>query len=94
MSDIKAGDLVRVANICCESHEYLIGRIGIVSSDDLPGGFRCRFCGAEFTADRIVRVPDCASERGNRLTGWFVRSWLRKIPPLSELEEHREEATA
>lgn len=79
---IEVGDLVRVvdAQPCCGSRKTvdIIFQVMAIYRTDT----RCHYCGA-FSAD------ECLVE--GKSNGLPVRMHrLRKIPPLSELEDHRE----
>lgn len=91
MSDSKVGDLAVVTGGCCSHGVGLIGTVTEISE----GYFVCEVCGFEHRGiqahlDGVAEGLDTDMYK----LGWFVLAWLRKIPPLSELEEHREEAAA
>lgn len=79
---IKAGDLVQVVRPCC-SHQldqtiFVVGEV--VPS---PCIAFCRGCGHEAPAGTLVaRVEESAI--GKEL------AWLKRIPPLSELEDEKQ----
>ena len=90
MSEIKVGDLVVVVRTCCaETAKQSLGVIAKVVSIHKTT-MRCMYCRAFMTMDR---------KAGFDVTGKFngaPLSWLRRIPPFSELEstEHKEETPA
>ena len=86
MSDIKAGDLVVVLRCCCVDEKT--GHIGTVS-EVFFARRACGKCGLNYTG-----IP-AAFLDGDRGHG-FALSWLKRIPPLDELERDQmiEELTA
>lgn len=87
---IQVGDLVMIVRPDCDLSARLVGgRIGKVESiGSLPANIEpfCDGCGRRYS------VSECTSVCGE----FPPLSWLKKIPPLSELEEttHREEIHA
>ena len=75
---IKVGDLVVIVNYCCSDID--LGKILTVTGFTKAA---CPMCGA--------KCDSCAF-----LGGYWAPplSWLRRIPPLSELESTQEEAVA
>lgn len=88
MSDkpISVGDLVQVVRTDCKkSADLALGKIGRVDSIGvLPARFGpfCEFCKQRYAVSELATVQ-----------GWYPPlSWLKRIPPLSELEgEKRDE---
>lgn len=86
---IKVGDLVMVVKACCS--ETVRSPVFTVSDFDWkqPNSELCSFCKAPIPAE-----PHASDRSGP----WHVYpvSWLKKIPPLSELDDvkHDEEITA
>ena len=85
MSDrpIQVGDLVVILNACCNDARSHIGGIHLVSEVSAGGGWNARCCGYKGGG------PDARlayKENLSPLLGWFQQSWLKRIPPLSELE--------
>jgi hypothetical protein len=90
VSEIKPGDLVRVARDCCGAHLGLIFEVESIWQP--PGWWRItRCCG--YIGDEPL------AERKDAVDGQLCHaplSWFRKIPPLGELDdvEHTEEILA
>lgn len=81
---IKVGDLVMIVCQCC-SDDYL-GQIFTVQ--ELAQGSECDDCGAQ--DDRPSAILEL--ENAEYLAWGLPMSWLKRIPPLSELEgEKRDE---
>lgn len=85
---IKVGDLVMVLRGCCVNRDTFIGEIRRVD-DRFTSGGRCFQCGADYSGE-----PGAVLD-GIDVTTFHV-SWLKRIPPLSELESEKtkEELTA
>ena len=87
MNEIKVGDLVMQIHDCCETR----GGIGIPGVVDRiwESRMRCPCCMQE----RFTTVAHLDCDPPNQVADI---SWLRRIPPLSELEstEHKEEQPA
>jgi hypothetical protein len=87
MSDIKAGDLVQVVRWkCCNG---AIGQVFTVSSFIYANIGDCQFCGTKhrFGDDHI---PFARSESNHLVRGaTVVTQWLKRIPPLEELENEK-----
>lgn len=71
---IKVGDLVMVLRTHCRSREE--GAVMTVTNLAFPKTGTCWGCGKELIA--------CAAELDG--AGWNPLQWLRRIPPLDELE--------
>jgi len=85
MSDIKVGDLAIVVGSCCSGNDLgLIGEIGDIEVCE----WQCVICGRESGSEAMGNFVGWDSDYGTPLR------WLRKIPPLSELEETFEEVAA
>jgi len=81
---IKPGDLVIVIGNCCAKADYR-GEIHVVKDVTSNGG-GCLDCGIQIPGDQAGLLCEHNPWWGLPL------SWLRKIPPLSELEStHNEE---
>ena len=81
MSDIKVGDLVVVVRWPCCGH-YLGSVMRVEFFSQMSEDASCTQCGAKHGAKR------CAGDAKND----FPVEWLKRIPPLEELEgEKREE---
>lgn len=78
MSDIKVGDLVIVVKSPCSHGDKDVGRIFTVSLLQ-HDHMHCRYCGWESPPQWCVEDP---LVRGSG----FLVSWLKRIPPLEELE--------
>lgn len=87
MSDrpIQAGDLVVVVkNHCTDNGVGLIFRLGKIDEND---SFHCRHC-----RTRLPQYPLLAPISLPYGICWVPLEWLKRIPPLSELEgEKRDE---
>lgn len=84
---IKVGDLVQVIHCCCVGTEVAVGHIFVVSRIVIPKGGRFTHkCGFFSTENKAI------AEHKNRTLDHAPLSWLKRIPPLSELEgEQRKE---
>lgn len=86
---IKVGDLVQIVRwSCCGAYLGAIFRVVEVDSYGMPP--RCRQCGAD------IQHKTFAFE-GSGIAFWAAPlSWLKRIPPLDELEgeKRREELHA
>lgn len=83
-----ANDLARVVTKCNCPGSPPPGWIGTVERLLPSVDFRCSLCGFECECDAAF-IPDFAKKRlapGRVFTGYIPRHWLRRIPPLSELE--------
>lgn len=96
MSDkaISVGDLVCIVRVCCPDQQWKIGMFGTVAVIDPPSLAMCNMCnkcGFDYSDVTTARVPETTfSERMN--DGWYPLSWLRRIPPLSDLTGVSEDA--
>ena len=90
MSDkpISVGDLVVVVRDCCGKY---IGRTFIVEQM-ATGEAECVFCRARFHNVTVAGDASVASLRDNGNLG--ILTWLRRIPPLEELEGVKTEEPA
>lgn len=77
---ISAGDLVVCVRDCCGLWRGSINTV--VSIGNYPQGGICTNC--MFT---VVPAIIAKLDNGN----YILASWLQRIPPLAELETHREE---
>lgn len=85
MSDLKVGDLVRIVGSCCKRSAGFVGYVCEIKGAS-PLGAGCRHCGYSIEGPVfVINAP-----KGNGAPA----SWLRKIPPLSELEKQEDEAHA
>lgn len=89
MSDpIRAGDLVQIIRKFCEEHDdHGLGRIYVVESIEPAFDFGCRRC-------RDVRLSNgelLAYGDVGKGYGFYPVSCLRRIPPLSELEDVKQD---
>ena len=82
---ISVGDLVQVVRSCCEKVEL----VGIIYTVGVLHSFhtRCQFCGQE---NKNVQHASSGMPASDTPIGLPV-SWLKRIPPLSELEGERTE---
>lgn len=92
MSNIKVGDLVVITHDCC-NHKTL-GFVGEAIEID-AGFFQCEDCrhehvGIQARIAGLAKAPDSPRES----MGWVPIAWLKRIPPLSELEKNKEELHA
>lgn len=89
MSDIKVGDLVMVIGDCCGAKA--LGKIFIVESIHHAHKYCCRHCSFSLINGELL-----AFSTVNGRSGYWPLNWLRRIPPLSELEpaETKEELPA
>lgn len=81
MADLpKVGDLARVADECCSSRSVLnqIGHVDAIESF----ASECADCGFPYSG-RFAHIPDLQTRPAG---GWFPLHWLRRIPPLADLE--------
>lgn len=91
MSDrpIQVGDLVQVirsSHVCGEAH---LGRIFAVEKMPMPNpGVECLICGAKNVALRNTPVVGFSCKPGK--LGYMPASWVRRIPPLDELEGEKQ----
>lgn len=95
---IKAGDLVIVVRDCCGNS---LGRIATVEqtnpADDWAALWQCGVCRATLkSAMSLVRLPEISAAPEKPSRGWWPTAWVKRIPPLSELEgeNRKEELTA
>ncbi len=90
VSEINAGDMVYVARSCS-------GKAGMVSMvQEVSYGQWCCSCGRHSGFILSARLPSLTDYPNNKLEGWHPVSWLRRIPPIEELDEteHKEELPA
>ena len=85
MSQIKVGDLVMVISADCpDSMRCALGRIRTVNSIGQRSQIECKcnFCGHQYNPAGVASLEGFGAPL----------SWLKRIPPLSELEgEKRDE---
>lgn len=83
------GDLVQVVKTCkCEKSSRILGCIGRISSIEtlrlLPGfSYRCYFCLDDNSFPRSESLCYSIKDLDANV---LPRNWLRKIPPMEELE--------
>jgi hypothetical protein len=93
MSAIKVGDLVAVVRCCCETAAQqelgLMRTVLEIRAGESDVGLMRPGC-------NCVHGVDQPMARIEGPTGFHVLAWLKRIPPLSELEseDHKEELTA
>lgn len=88
MSDIKVGDLVMVVRTCCSvSAERVMGALFTVShiGNELA---KCSGCGATDFGGLFAFSSEKYGKR--RIADMAPISWIKRIPPLSELEGQNE----
>ena len=89
---IKVGDLVVVVHSCCSDTREGLGQVFRVSNVRMckPHGILCRKCG--YTGHEMMAEP----EEETKVLSHAPFSWLKRIPPLGELDDVRqdEEITA
>jgi hypothetical protein len=88
VSDIRVGDLVIITRDCCGS---FIGRVAVVEdthpADAWASAWMCRACGSSLpSAMPIARLPALSSAPEDKRRGWWPLPWIKRIPPLDELE--------
>jgi hypothetical protein len=88
VSEIKVGDLVMVVRDCC-GHD--IGKIATLESahpaDEWASQWECGRCGARLQHSLAIgRLPSLSSTPREKRRGWWPLRWLKRIPPLDELE--------
>ena len=82
---IKVGDLVVITRQHCNDEN--VGVITTVIAISLNPEIRCRRCAAIYSVGTVALL-----EETNGRAGYQPLCWLKRIPPLSELEgEKREE---
>jgi hypothetical protein len=74
---IAVGDLVQVINACCQPAEKFLGVVFKVRSV-APGPLHCVFCYG------LGKSPNYAEDHEGK---WY--GYLKRIPPLSELENSK-----
>jgi hypothetical protein len=80
-SSIEAGDTVEVVEVCpCGETEYLLGVYTVVLHTT-ERRLTSTSCGRVLMYTRNALVTMCG------WTGYYPVRWLRKVPPLNELEE-------
>ena len=88
---IEVGDLVMVMREHCPANAVLGKIFGVIEVWPAQRGvaLQCGNCGGVFSNG------EHHSRLGNKNADWIPTAWLRKIPPLSELDrtEHQEELT-
>ena len=82
---ISVGDLVQIVAECCDPGTVR-GRFGMVLEISL-GLFECEDClhlerSVQTNIEGLAQLPDEPFEA----FGWVPLAWLKRIPPLSELE--------
>lgn len=83
---IKVGDLVVVTwSHCVGAEADELGVIRTVLSLDSGKAYwlKCRQCGSFYKSPPIAEVEK---------DGWHPLSWLKRIPPLSELDDAKRDA--
>lgn len=85
MSQIKAGDLVVVMRSCCQATAIAVGRLFRVRliRDCRPLGIRCEHCGETW------RSQMAEAEKSTEVLDHAPIPWLKRIPPLEELERDK-----
>lgn len=83
---IQKGDLVVVVGAHCGKSLSWLGNIFTVESIGSTHASRCSGCGQPFPPPTFYA---CRSDGG-----CYLLAWLRRIPPLNELEVTKEEITA
>ena len=80
MSDkpISVGDLVMFTHSCCDGFRDGVTIFVVAAIDQLPPKVRCRLCYCKLPDE--ARASTAIGEPGAPL------SWLKRIPPPSELE--------
>jgi hypothetical protein len=87
---IRVGDLVMVIKSCCRQNVrapiFVVADLDYQTDD----GETCRYCGAAAPNERA------AADHSHGRFFVYPLSWLKRIPPLDELEseKHKEELTA
>lgn len=82
---IKDGDTVYIARVDHPCAERGLGRVYVFKTKALPHtGIRCQFCG-----ERDIALPneDCHSTVG---ANGVPKRWLKRIPPLADLEGEKQ----
>ncbi len=84
MSDrpIAVGDLVQVVRACCQNHHRL-GFVSVVDLIDNSGSIHSKFdggCGIRQSGQTAHL------QSAGHFSGFVPASWLKRIPPLKELE--------
>ncbi len=80
---IKVGDLVMFVKACCDRFRDGVTVFRVVSINARPLGAHCSWCGRDLPKE--ARASDePVSDSGAPL------SWLKRIPPLSELESEKQ----
>jgi len=80
MEPIKTGDTVEVVEVCsCGDADYLLGVYTVVETTTLRTHFMTS-CGRTDIYTRLALVTL------NGIRDYFPVRWLRRVPPLSELE--------
>ena len=83
---MKVGDLVYVCRTCdCKNGAGWLGTFGCVESVGVESRCTCSYCGKRWGNHVVVNVSLRAGA-----TGVFPRSWLRRIPPIEELEQQQQ----
>jgi hypothetical protein len=80
---ISVGDLVVVTGAACVCTQLDIGKFSTVEEITVYGGF-CRCCGKTLPPCPVARVTH------NGAVAHKPLSWLKRIPPLEELERIEE----
>jgi hypothetical protein len=88
---IKVGDLVRVVRACDCKPLRGYGTIFMVEKIETAFNLTCKHCSAVIRDGRPLAYGTISKG-----SGWHPLAWLRRIPPLSELDDVRqdEEITA
>jgi hypothetical protein len=83
---ISAGDLVYVVRACDCNRERGVGRMFVVAKIEGAYNWHCKYCATIFTDGRLLAYGDAWFG-----DGYHPVAWLRRIPPLEELEGQRTE---
>lgn len=88
MSDrtIQAGDLVQIVKSCCN---FRLGSYFTVEDITTPHKAGQQWAECDICMAKVARFRDVVALEDQR-TPWPI-SWLKRIPPLSELEGQRTE---
>lgn len=87
---ISVGDLVMVVRTCCDAHYNVIGGAIFTVSKIDNSNVECEFCG--WTERKVIRAIASKDYTKDRQAAPF--SWLKRIPPASDLgllDEREEE---
>lgn len=86
---IKAGDLIQVVRSCCGvfvGHVWIVEKVGPLRANVLE----CNACNFSSNSPGLLAFND----HWQPGTAWVLPvAWLKRIPPLSELEVERRDET-